>query len=688
MIEPGNSLQEKRYFITDKLKSGGMGSVYKAIDLRVKSFVAIKEIKEEFIKDEKLHDAFEREANLLSNLSHEALPKVTDFFSEKNSLFLVMEFIDGFDFEELLKKGESFSVADVINWSDKLLDALEEMHSNSPPVIHRDIKPSNIKLTSRKKIKLIDFGLAKGAIGLMSLSKADESVPGFTNGYASLEQVVRWGVKNNQPWIDLLTNLKAQEIQRIKSEGADACDDIYSLGATIYCLLTSKQPADALVRAFAVWSGKPDPMQFTDVLPAPIASVLSRSMAISRSARYQNAREMRKALKAIINGSPETTTIIHVDPDPIDSEIPTLPIPAPVPQPPPTKFSEEATAIRIDIEGLMAEAAYANSLSTSSDGVWLASGHANRTVHLWAVKDFSQHIIIKPKNSDEYLTSCGVRNDKDSLDVIIGIRNGYERWYLAANAKPKLAGWTPYNNLVHTQFSTDGSLILIVSWHGNLDILRSDNSELVATFDCKENLRRGVFCGNDFVLAGSESGRTFLWEIANRKLIKTNDDHQGSPISAVEGLTSSNLYMSAGEDGTLVIRKMDSPSILKTLTLEQPILTAAWDKRANSIFTGLGNNTLHAFDMLFYNRKWRTTLPDQSAALAVMDGGILAVANYDRAIEIRSTRDGHRLAELVSFGAEGWIVFSSENQFIGEGIERFSGSGAKMMIPAQGQMTL
>lgn len=698
MLGPGASLQDKRYYIAEKLKSGGMGSVYEGVDWRLTARVAIKEINEEFINDEKLLKAFEREAQLLSNLHHEALPKVTDYFSENNSLFLVMEFIDGSDLEELRSKGESFTVEEVMSWAYVLLDALDEMHSNTPPIIHRDIKPSNIKLTSRRKVKLIDFGLAKGATGLMSLSKADESVPGFTHNFAPLEQIIRWGAANNSPWIDLLTELNQSEVERIKKEKADQRDDIYSLGATIYYLLTNKRPADALARCVAVWSNKPDPLQSASTLnsriPSAIADVLSRSTAISRKERYQSAAEMREAIKAsgvIAGGWPPTvidagsspSIITTAEPSPPTTDVTTqLRTTPPLPPQP----LDEPTVVRFDMEGLRAEAAYANTLSASLDGAWLASGHANRTLHIWAIRDLSRHVVIQPKNSDEYLTSCAIRSAGGALDVVIGLRDGFERWRIPESAHPELLGWVPSENLVHTEFSADGSLILTASWLGLLEVRRADSEELVSVLDCKEYLRRGAFWGNDFVLAGGESGRTFLWDVASKSLVLTTDDHDGSPISAVEGLASSNLYMSAGEDGIIVVRKRNAAGIIKKLTIEHPILAATWDKKTDSIITGLGNNTLHAFNILFPGKKWNTTIPDQPAALSVIDSSLLAVASYDRTVEIRDIRDGHLVAELVSFGTKGWLVISSANWFEGEGFERFSGRGEKELIPALGGM--
>ncbi|HMS42045.1 MAG TPA: serine/threonine-protein kinase, partial [Pyrinomonadaceae bacterium] len=159
MIEAGTFLQN-RYRVEKQIGLGGMGAVFVATDERFGSVVAIKET---LFSDEKFRKAFEREAKLLNNLKHPALPRVSDHFAEGNGQFLVMEYIEGDDLSEIMdRERKAFSVKEVVNWTLQLLDALEYLHAQNPPVIHRDIKPQNLKLTPRGQIVLLDFGLAKG----------------------------------------------------------------------------------------------------------------------------------------------------------------------------------------------------------------------------------------------------------------------------------------------------------------------------------------------------------------------------------------------------------------------------------------------------------------------------------------------------------------------------------------------
>jgi serine/threonine protein kinase len=272
MIEAGTVLQN-RYRVEKQIGQGGMGAVFVATDERFGSTVAIKET---LMLDDKFRKAFEREARLLNSLRHSALPRVSDHFVDGNGQFLVMEYIDGEDLSEMMEhEGKTFPVKDVLNWTDQLLDALEYLHTQEMPVIHRDIKPQNLKLTRRGQIILLDFGLAKGNPTNPESVTAAKSVFGYSRNYASLEQ--------------------------IQGTGTDPRSDLYSLAATLYHLLTGVPPADALTRAMNVLSDKEDPLVPMNTInadiPAPIADVLHKAMALNANQRPISAQAMRAMLR-------------------------------------------------------------------------------------------------------------------------------------------------------------------------------------------------------------------------------------------------------------------------------------------------------------------------------------------------------------------------------------------------------
>jgi hypothetical protein len=186
-----------------------------------------------------------------------------------------MQFIPGDDLSEMMnRKRGPFPADQVLTWADQLLDALDYLHTQEPQIVHRDIKPQNLKLTPRGQIILLDFGLAKGQAGDVSRVTTAASIFGYTPNYAPLEQ--------------------------IQGLGTDARSDLYSLGATLYHLMTGVKPPDALTRAAALVNGQPDPLQLASVANAAVSpdidTFLAKAMAQNRDQRYASAADMRRDL--------------------------------------------------------------------------------------------------------------------------------------------------------------------------------------------------------------------------------------------------------------------------------------------------------------------------------------------------------------------------------------------------------
>jgi eukaryotic-like serine/threonine-protein kinase len=282
MLAPETVLQG-RYRVVRQLGQGGMGAVYEAIDQRLDTTVALKET---LFTDERLRKQFEREARLLARLHHQALPRVSDHFSEGDGQFLVMQFIPGDDLSEMMsRKRGPFPADQALTWADQLLDALDYLHTQDPPIVHRDIKPQNLKLTSRGQIILLDFGLAKGQAGDISRVTTGASIFGYTPNYAPLEQ--------------------------IQGLGTDSRSDLYALGATLYHLMTGVKPPDALTRAAAMVNGQPDPLapasEANPAIAREVDAVLSKAMAQGREQRYATAADMRRAL----HETEQATTVVN-----------------------------------------------------------------------------------------------------------------------------------------------------------------------------------------------------------------------------------------------------------------------------------------------------------------------------------------------------------------------------------------
>jgi serine/threonine protein kinase len=270
------AILQSRYRIGQRLGEGGMGAVYEATDLRLNHIVAIKQI---VTTNEGLWRQFKREAHLLARLNHPALPRVSDYFTEGNCAFFVMQFVDGADLAEMIDARRTpFPRNQVIAWADQLLDALMYLHSHERQIIHRDIKPHNLKINSIGHVTLLDFGLAKSRItDLCADQISSTSVFGYTPRYAPLEQ--------------------------IQDLGTTPQSDIYALGATLYHLLTGLRPPDAVTRAAAFVSERPNPLrpanEINSAIGPELSSILDRAMSQNADDRYASAKEFREALRQI-----------------------------------------------------------------------------------------------------------------------------------------------------------------------------------------------------------------------------------------------------------------------------------------------------------------------------------------------------------------------------------------------------
>ena len=252
-----------RYRIIKLLGQGGMGSVYLAWDQTLDTQVAVKS---NFNPAPESVDQFLREARLLAALRHPNLPRVTDYFVIDKEQFLVMDFIPGDDLNQGLKENGSQSLETVLAWSAQLADALNYMHSQTPPVVHRDIKPANIKLTPDGKAILVDFGIAKVDNAQAQTATGAE---GYTPGYAPPEQ---YGQGRTGPY-----------------------SDQFSLAATMYALLTAIKPADSIQRVM----GKATlhvPHELNPEIPENVSDALLQALSLQTEDRFASVTEFKAAL--------------------------------------------------------------------------------------------------------------------------------------------------------------------------------------------------------------------------------------------------------------------------------------------------------------------------------------------------------------------------------------------------------
>ncbi|WP_052889684.1 serine/threonine protein kinase [Thermogemmatispora carboxidivorans] len=278
---------QARYRVEACLGTGGFGSVYLVMELR--SSGKLFALKEVVTTTERERRSLALEASLLMRLQHPALPRVYRFFEDERSQrsYLLMDYIRGANLEELrrLTPGRRIPLAHLLTTLEPIIDALDYLHSQQPPVIHRDIKPSNIIVPAAGRgAVLVDFGLAKLYIPDGMTTTIRQGTP----GYAAPEQ---YGGRGR----------------------TDVRTDVYGLGATLYTLLTGQFPCDAFERVLLLQNGaERDPLrpahELVPELPRAVSEDLQCALALNSQERFASVREFWRAVVSHARLDPETTT--------------------------------------------------------------------------------------------------------------------------------------------------------------------------------------------------------------------------------------------------------------------------------------------------------------------------------------------------------------------------------------------
>lgn len=255
-----------KYEILKKIGQGGMSIVYVAMDIRLNKQWAIKEIKNDGKKSKNtLLKSLQVEAEILKKVDHAALPRIVDIIEEDSTIFVVMDYIEGRPLSEILKEEGAQPQEKVIQWAKELSGALDYLHRMNPPIIYRDMKPSNIMLKPDGTIKLIDFGAAKE----YTIEDIADTTALGTRGYAAPEQ---------------FGDSKGRGLYK-----TDARTDIYSLGATLYHIVTGMNPSEPpyVIKPIREWNPN---------LSNGLEKILVKCTQPNPEDRYQDCRELTYAL--------------------------------------------------------------------------------------------------------------------------------------------------------------------------------------------------------------------------------------------------------------------------------------------------------------------------------------------------------------------------------------------------------
>ena len=262
-----DSVLVNRYLIQEVIGVGGMGSVYRARDLHFPNVVKLVAVKEMIIQTrdpqvrETIVQNFEREANILATLHHPSIPRIFDYFSHDERSYLVLEFVNGKDLEDVLSQSDTpLPEEQVVKWAIELCDVLHYLHSHTPePIIFRDMKPSNVMVNHDGHIVLVDFGIAK------TFRVGQKGTMIGTEGYSPPEQY--------------------------RGEATEQAD-VYALGATLHHLLTKRDPR---IETPFTFNERPV-RKINPAVSVEVEVVISTAVQYSPQDRFPSAMAMKEAL--------------------------------------------------------------------------------------------------------------------------------------------------------------------------------------------------------------------------------------------------------------------------------------------------------------------------------------------------------------------------------------------------------
>lgn len=569
-LQPGDMLQE-RYRIVGPLGAGGFSSVYQARDMRFPAGTKLCAIKEMLIStaDPQIRKltikSFEREASMLAMLNHPAIPDVSDYFTEGDRSYLVLELIRGKDLQNWMEESHTLlDQATALEWALQLCDALAYLHQQKPqPIVFRDLKPSNVMLDQFKRIRLIDFGIAK------LFEAGNKGTMIGTEGYSPPEQY--------------------------RGEATPA-GDVYALGATLHHLLTLQDPRLEPPFTFAE---RPIRDKNKELTPE-FESVVMRCLAYDPKERYTNAMVLKEALEALSQPGitladvlpPQSTGAVEVEQSPIGAQV-KQPVPG-------VAAAKRSATIVKPLWVFKCEDEIRSKAAVAHDMVFVSAYDNN----LYALSASSGEFVWKHPTSDGLGSSPYVYDNNvfvgsaDHNVYSLNARTGRMNWKFGTKGSVYSS---PVVRFDHVFFGSDDS---------NVYAIHANTAKFVWKSNAFSPVRSTPFVDEERVFFGTEGGYIYCLELASGKL---KWQFQAKRAVTSSPTVKDDLLVVGSLDNTVYALDAGSGWAIWRFRTRRPIISSPVIHE-ETVYIGSSDGSVYAIDMDSGRQIWAFDTPGQIAS--------------------------------------------------------------------------